>query len=149
MTQVYRLGWKRDLPDPCDLHYTFIKPAADLPKSVDLRTHMPFVYDQGNLGSCTAQAIAGAIEYHEIRQQKVKPQTPSRLMIYYLERYLEGTVRYDVGAYIRDGMKVVNKWGYCEEFYWPYVVSKFARKPSQAAYEDAADCKISAYARVT
>jgi C1A family cysteine protease len=106
-----------------------------LPATVDLSklAAMPQVYDQGDLGSCTANAIAAAYEY-EACKQSLTDFTPSRLAIYYDERYLEHTVASDAGAEIRDGMKVVAKNGVAKEALWPYVISKFAKKPPQAYY---------------
>jgi len=65
------------------------------------------VYDQGQLGSCTANAIAGAIQFDEIRSGIAPTWTPSRLFIYYHERVVEGTVDTDSGAQLRDGVKVI------------------------------------------
>lgn len=95
---------------------------------------MPNVYDQGDLGSCTAQAIAGAIQF-DLRRQKMEDFIPSRLFVYYNERVIEGTVEEDSGAMIRDGIKSVAKLLDCKETIWPYVIEKFADKPSDAAYE--------------
>jgi len=69
---------------------------------------MPPPYDQGQLGSCTANAIAGALEFDQIKQS-LKEFTPSRLFIYYNERVIEHTVGTDSGAQIRDGIKSVGK----------------------------------------
>jgi C1A family cysteine protease len=108
-----------------------------LPARTDLRAKCPPVYDQGQLGSCTANAIGGALEFDRI-QQKLPPFVPSRLFIYYNERVIEGTVRSDSGAQIRDGIKSVASQGACPEPEWPYVISKFAVKPPARAYKDAA-----------
>ena len=70
-------------------------------------------------------------------QRGGKQRDISRLFIYYYERLLEGTVNYDAGAYIRDGIKVVNKKGAPLESLWPYNINRFATKPSTAAYADA------------
>ena len=84
----------------------------------------PPVYDQGQLGSCTANAIAAAFEFDQ-RKQKLDDFMPSRLFIYYNEREIEGTVGADSGAMIRDGIKVVAKLGVCTEDTWPYDIAKF------------------------
>ena len=109
--QIRRLGWQPDLPDHRDL--TFSAPMsvmAKLPASVDLRSGCPPVYDQGQIGSCTANAIAGAIEFDQ-RKQKLTEFVPSRLFIYYNERDIEHTIPLDNGAQIRDGIKSVAKLG--------------------------------------
>ena len=92
---------------------------------------MPPVYDQGQLGSCTANAIAAAVDFQNHRQDQ-QWLTPSRLWIYYQERVIEGTVSQDSGAQIRDGMKAVAKLGVCPETDWPYDIGTFADKPPQA-----------------
>src|SRR5580658_4210142 len=96
-----RYGWIPDLPDARDRVFKAPRRAAALPKSADLRSGCPAVYDQGDLGSCTANAIAGALEFDQ-RKQKLPVFTPSRLFIYYNERALEGTVSTDSGAMLRD-----------------------------------------------
>src|ERR1700690_993705 len=99
-------GWKPDLPDHRDYTYSVPHPtAAILPPKADLRPTCPPVYDQGQLGSCTANAIAGAIEFAQ-KKEKLPEFTPSRLFIYYNERVMEGTApSVDSGAQIRDGVK--------------------------------------------
>lgn len=130
-------GWIPDQPDQRDLMYA--APArflTDLPPSTDLRAECPAVYNQGHIGSCTANAIGGAIEFDRLKQ-KLPDFVPSRLFIYYNERVIEGTVQSDSGAQIRDGIKSVASQGVCPEPDWPYDISKFAQKPSAKAYEDA------------
>jgi C1A family cysteine protease len=144
-----RYGWIRDLPDHRDLHYSAsLATGGRLPESVDLRPRCPPVYDQGELGSCTANAIAGILEFDEIRAHQVSPWTPSRLFIYYNERALEGTAGSDSGAQLRDGIKVVVKQGVCPELEWPYDVSRFAEAPPQRAYQHALMDRISSYLRL-
>jgi len=58
--KIQRYGWKRDLPDARDLMLHLN--VQNLPAKVDLRPNCPAVYDQGQIGSCTANAIAGALE---------------------------------------------------------------------------------------
>jgi C1A family cysteine protease len=94
---------------------------------------MPPVYDQGQLGSCTANAIGAAMEYERDRQGG-SDFMPSRLFIYYNERAVEGTVGSDSGAQIRDGIKVVNANGVCPETMWPYDISTFTIKPPKRCY---------------
>jgi len=135
-----KYGWIRDLPDQRDRKSGLLRgaPAAmALPSAVDLRAQCPPVYDQGELGSCTANAIAAAIAFDAFRQE-LPAATPSRLFIYYNERVLEGTVASDAGAQIRDGIKSVAQWGDCPETEWPYDTSQFAVQPPQSCYDDAA-----------
>jgi C1A family cysteine protease len=136
--KIRHYGWIPDQPDQRD-HLYAVPPQylTALPARTDLRAKCPPVYDQGQLGSCTANAIGGALEFDRI-QQKLPPFVPSRLFIYYNERVIEGTVRSDSGAQIRDGIKSVASQGACPEPEWPYVISKFAVKPPARAYKDAA-----------
>jgi C1A family cysteine protease len=131
-SHVRGYGWRPQLPDARDKLYT-ARPKAALPSEFYLRPSMPPVYDQGQLGSCTGNAIAGAMEYERDRQG-LSDFVPARLFIYYNERALEGTVSSDSGAVIRDGIKVVNKDGVCPESLWPYDIGVFAVKPPKRCY---------------
>src|SRR5215472_16166590 len=87
------LGWVRDLPDPRDRMYSApLGLLQQLPPSADLRSQCPPVYDQGRIGSCTANAIAGAIQFDRRKSGENPDFVPSRLFIYYNERAMEGHV---------------------------------------------------------
>lgn len=147
--KIRRYGWTPDLPDHRDQVYSApLAQLGPLPKSVDLTSGCPPVYDQGQLGSCTANAIGGALEFDQLKQKLTDVFVPSRLFIYYNERVVEGTVGSDSGAQIRDGIKVVAKQGGPHETLWPYVISKFTAKPSTAAYQDAAKHPAVLYQRL-
>ena len=147
--KIARYGWLPDLPDQRDHYYAApVAPAGALPAKVDLRAQCPPVYDQGQLGSCTANAIAAAIEFDRLKQ-KLVDFTPSRLFIYYNERAIENTIDSDSGAQIRDGIKSVAKLGDCPETEWPYVISKFKTKPTPGCYTDALKYKVILYQRLT
>jgi C1A family cysteine protease len=143
-----RFGWIPDKPDFRD--FAFAAPVAvlkNLPSKVDLRPKCPPVYDQGNLGSCTANAIAAAIEFDRLRQG-LQDFTPSRLFLYYNERALEGTIKSDAGAELRDGIKSISTQGDCPESEWTYNISKFAVKPPKKCYTDALKYKALTYQRI-
>jgi C1A family cysteine protease len=142
-------GWVPDLPDHRDAVHRVLLSMAALPAQVDLRKGCSPIEDQGALGSCTAQAIASALEYLDKRADGHYTNR-SRLFIYYAEREIEGSVPYDAGAMLRDGIKACRSVGAPREVLWPYAVGKFAQKPAKAAYDDAAteQRKISSYARV-
>ena len=143
------LGKYRWLPDPPDSrdHIYQLNTSLTLAPVVDLRQYCSPIEDQGNIGSCTGNAIAGQIE---LLDRKVgKNLDVSRLFIYYEERVLEGSVRYDAGAYIRDGIKVCYTKGAPLESLWPYATNKFATKPPTAAYTDALKRKVTGYQRCT
>ena len=150
-----RYGWKPQLPDVRDLKYTApAPPPGGLPASVDLRPHCPAVYDQGQLGSCTANAIAAAFEFDQIKEKVPHVWRPSRLFIYYNERVIEGDVSQDAGAQIRDGIKSVNTQGCCSEDLWTYsddttsAAPKFAQHPPPACYKEGATHLASLYQAV-
>jgi C1A family cysteine protease len=144
-----RYGWVPQLPDLRDAQLQ-IAPISSLPSAVDLRSepHMPSVYDQGQLGSCTGNAIAAAVDYdnHKLDGEFL---SPSRLWIYYQERVIEGTVSSDSGGQIRDGMKSVAQLGVCPESDWVYDISKFADTPPQQDYTDALKDRVLVYQAVT
>jgi C1A family cysteine protease len=122
--QTKRMGWLPDLPDNRDHVFKPRRALPRLPSRVDLRTtgFMPGVYDQGYLGSCTANAVAGAFEYEQ-KRQGLTDFNPARLFIYYEERRMINTLNEDSGAFIRDGLKVVNRLGAPNETLWPYDIS--------------------------
>ena len=146
---VERFGWKPDLPDARD--YLYSAPEAvltELPTKVDLRRQCPPVYDQGQLGSCTGNAIGAAFQFDQ-RKQKLDDFMPSRLFIYFGEREIEGSIGSDSGAMIRDGLKVVAKLGVCSEDTWPYDIAKFTKRPPKKAYTEALKHQALVYRRIT
>jgi len=148
--KIQGYGWNRDLPDGRDFMYAApLEVVAKLPRKVDLRKACPGVYDQGQLGSCTANAIGGALEFLQMKQEQKKPFTPSRLFIYYNERRIEGSIDSDSGAMIRDGVKSVNKEGAPPEAGWPYVIEKFRDRPPKKAYTEAKKHQSILYQRLT
>jgi C1A family cysteine protease len=143
-----KYGWAPDLPDHRDHLYSAPLPIlVKLPPKKDLRSGCPPVYDQGQLGSCTANAISGAIQFDQ-KKQKSKVFVPSRLFIYYNERVMEGSVNSDAGAQIRDGVKSVANIGVCPEAEWPYDIKKFADKPTPKCFTDAKKCEAVGYQRL-
>lgn len=166
MNRTY--GWRPDIPDKRDLYCRYHPGmVAVLPKAVDMRGDCPAVYDQEDLGSCTANAIGGAHEFEQSRQARLQIRTknqerrtvcnvfaPSRLFIYWNERAMEGTIHEDAGAYIRDGMKSVSKQGVCPEDgsmkdgAWPYRTERFAAKPPSVCYKHALKHQVLQYRRL-
>jgi C1A family cysteine protease len=140
-------GWRPDLPDHRDYAYKMPR-ARKLPKNVDLRPRFVLPFDQGNLGSCTGEAIEGVLSFerHEAKPKTVFAGSP--LFIYYNERAMEGTINVDAGAYIRNGIKSVVNTGVCSITLWPYNIQKFAAKPPKPCFDDAKKHKALSYARM-
>ncbi len=113
-------GWRPSLPDPRDIPAD--PTAIPVLPEVDPRgVYMPPIYDQGQLGSCTANAVAAAIDADRL----VDGQgilTPSRLAIYWFERFLEHQPSdVDQGAMGRDGFKASRRFGVLPDNDWPYT----------------------------
>lgn len=144
MTKIDRtFKLQRDKPDRRDYLYSArtARQRMIVPTSVDLRPRLNPVYDQGQLGSCTSQAICGHI-YHNKRVET------SRLFVYYNERLLEGTVNQDAGAMIRDGIKSLTIWGTPKESIWPYNIAAFRTRPSPNAYLRGKQFLLRSYHRI-
>jgi C1A family cysteine protease len=144
------LGYLPDQMDRRDLLYS--APLAHLqalPARVDLRTtgYLPDPYDQGELGSCTANASGMAFQFVN-RKQGRDDILPSRLFTYYNSRDMEGTVKSDAGAFVRDAIKSLAQYGDCAEDLWPYEIAKFTVKPKAKCYKKASKHQALQYARV-
>lgn len=153
MTTKHAYGWVPDVPDHRDRLYAApLASVQTLPLSVDLRSKCPKeIYDQGRLGSCTANAIAAAIEFDLMKQHASKVFTPSRLFIYFNERLMEHSSSSDAGAQIRDGVKSVAKLGAPPETAWPYDdrnPGPFQERPNDKAYAEALNHQVTSYQRV-
>ena len=106
------------------------------PSFVDLRSKFPICYDQGQLGSCTANALVAAYEY------LVPGFNFSRLFVYYNERVIENDVKYETGVYMHEGINALETHGIPLEKDWPYTISMFATKPPQEVYTSALKHKV-------
>jgi C1A family cysteine protease len=139
-------GCRRDARDPRD--HRFVAGGVELPAAVDLRADCPPVMDQGQLGSCTAHGITGALRFLLVKHGGPRDHTLSRLQLYYDERVVEGTVHDDSGAEIRTGIKVAAKIGVAHERLWHYNIRRFQSKPSANVYKDALKFEALEYQRV-
>ena len=158
--QIRRFGWVPDIPNQRDHLYQVEEVVVTLPPKVDLRKDnggpdsLYPIFDQGELGSCTGNAISEAFAVALLNQlikenkSTVDPFLPSRLFIYYNERVIERSVNYDSGAMIRDGVKSINKTGVCSEITWPYKISKFKTRPTSAAFTEALNHQSLKYQRI-
>jgi C1A family cysteine protease len=160
--KVRRLNWRPDLPDCRDHLFTeMVVAPVRIPPSVDLRASCPPIVNQGQIGSCSANALAAAFGYLEMQELKKKSNAnasdifnpsgfspASRLFIYYNERTIEGTVAQDAGARLRDGVKSMSKQGVCQEASWKYQASLLFKKPIVSAYKEAQSHCISSYIKI-
>ncbi len=140
-------GWKPDIPDQRDIS---IPQCTEFQKSCRRKPicgPCARVEDQGNLGSCTAHALTGALEVLE-RKNGLPVVEMSRLFVYYNERVMEGSVDSDDGAMLRDGIKTLVKEGACMEEKWPYIISRFKKKPPAACYKDGLKHQVTDYQRI-
>lgn len=127
-----------------------------LATSVDLRAWCSPIENQGQLGSCTANAGVGLLEYYQRRAYGVHLDA-SRLFLYKVTRNLlkwNG----DTGAYLRTTMKAMAGFGICPEEYWPYSDYKtgangspndpFEKEPTGFNYQFASNYKATTYYRL-
>lgn len=149
MEKQHVYSWIPDLPDNRDFLFSELHAAATeaLPESVDLRQFCSKVETQGELGSCTANASVGALEFLE-NKDGVAYEDLSRLFTYYNSRRLQGTIRYDSGASLRATVKSLAKYGTCSEDDWPYIPGKFRIMPTKSCYNDALNHTVTAYAKI-
>lgn len=137
-------GRTPDGHDCRDFNFGLLKISQDLPTMVDLRTSCSPIEDQGNLGSCTAQAVIGMLEYLE-HKEKASFYDLSRLFLYYNTRKLQGTESSDSGASLRMTLKASAKEGSCAEKSWPYNIKNYTKRPSAECYTDGSTHKVLAY----
>jgi len=152
--QTRKYGWKPDFPDNRDLQW--------VPEELSYPIHTVMLfdkynfskpYDQGNLGSCTGNGVGFLAQFELMNKSLIdnpnaKVFMPSRLFIYWWERYIEHTVNFDSGAQIRDGIRVLKAKGVCEEEKWPYNIEDFKEKPSDEAIAQAKKFQALNYKRI-
>ncbi|XP_011403307.1 PREDICTED: uncharacterized protein LOC105312396 [Amphimedon queenslandica] len=152
----YYYGAKPDKPDDRDYGKKYHKheiPFMWTHPNVDLSGYVHHVYDQKDLGSCTANALCAAYGLDLVKQSKTTKGgfsyfDPSRLFLYYNTREREGNRLKDSGASIREALKAMNCNGVCKESDWPYIVKRFKEKPPQSAYAAAVGNNLCKYERL-
>jgi len=132
-------------PSPRD--FRAVPQLGSPPRKVDLRANCSPVEDQGQLGSCTANATIGALEYYQ-RKRGEAPADPSRLFVYFNARRLGGRVNDDSGAEIAEAMASLLAYGAPREDHWPYDIGRFRDQPDQNVYSEALKNQPAEYARV-
>lgn len=135
-TSTYKLNWKKQPVDHRDFKsLRHLAAPVALPSEFKLDRDIP-IYDQSDLGSCTANSACACFRYETAQIKNNFDFEPSRLFQYYNSRLLEGWENEDSGAYIRDAFKAMNKYGLALEKTWPYIINKFAIKPPAEAYTE-------------
>lgn len=167
----FGMGWLADYPDIHDYNMTtdhfhnaaaatrsgetvkslLVKagaaaPVAALPASVDLRPWFSPIENQGNLGSCTANAGVGVVEYFE-RRAFGRHIDASRIFLYKASRNFMH-VTGDTGAYLRTTMGALALFGVPPEEYWPYNIANFDVEPTAFCYSFADNYKAIQYFRL-
>ncbi len=119
---------------------------TSLPKKVDLRGNFSPVEDQENIGSCTAHAAVGLMEYFEITAHGTYTNA-SRLFVYKATRNMLHWTS-DDGAFLRTTMGALALFGSPPEEYWPYDTSKFNDEPPAFCYAYASNFQAISYYRL-
>ena len=155
------MGWMPDLPSirDYDTDSAQIKPLlaklkgadaktapAKLPTTTDVRAWCSPIENQGSLGSCTAHAGVGMVEYFQ-RRAYGKHIDGSRLFTYKTTRNLLKWTG-DTGAYLRTTLQSLALFGVPPEDYWPYVVADFDKEPSAFLYSFASNFQAMKYYRL-
>ena len=138
-------GWLNSRPHLSDKARQFRAGSArvvDVP--IDWRQFLPPCYDQGQLSSCTANALAAAVQFLQ-RQQNEPLVMPSRNFLYYNTRGYEGTTGQDCGAMTRDGILSLVEIGVCPETMWPYDPACVCDTPHDLCYAAAAAMELLNY----
>lgn len=161
----FGMGWLPDLPDfrdftaeqkdvapmlatvagPSKTTVRKTKPTV-APKTMDLRPWCSPIENQGSLGSCTANAGVGLVEYFEFRAFG-RYLDASRLFLYKATRDLLGWTG-DSGAHLRTTMAALVLFGVPPEKYWPYDVARFDQEPSGFCYAFAQNYQAIKYYRL-
>ena len=125
-------------PKPTEIFMKVNSSPQPLPSKCDLRNICGLIdiYNQGSLGSCTANAIAGAYKILALIKYN-KYVSISRLFVYYNEIVMIGKIFEDSGAFIKDGFLSMQSQGACLEKFWPYNENQFRVMPSLPCYNEA------------
>lgn len=119
---------------------------ANIPNSVDLKAYCSPIENQGSIGSCTANAAVGIVEYFE-RRAFEKHINASRLFLYKVTRNMSHWTG-DTGAFLRTTMGALVLFGVPPEEYWQYQIDDFDKEPSAFCYAFAQNYQAISYYRL-
>lgn len=139
-----KLNLKKSTKDRRDY---IVKPKSFTSSFIDLRNKLPPVFDQGTIGSCTANSASSMYSYI-YRIMTGKLTIPSRLYIYYNTRLIMDTIGYDSGASIRNTMKSIAKYGICDEIDWTYFKPNLTVRPFDSCYQEGYARQALSYASI-
>ncbi|MGQ9543700.1 MAG: C1 family peptidase [Candidatus Bathyarchaeia archaeon] len=148
--RVVSFGWRKDPPDPRDLLWRRIfRAPPSIPERVDLTEYAGSVRDQGSEGSCVGQAGAALKDWHEKYQRGYPEGGLSSRCIYNGARALGGMLNGE-GAYLRDALKFLQRYGTCREKQWPYRAGADATVDPRNRFkpEDLQPWQIETYVRI-
>ena len=156
MSGIGYFGCKPDRSDQRDHMKEYdVVPSVHHP-IVDLRQYVTGIYNQGQLSSCTANAVCAAYKL-DLKKECMTPGSgmyaaadlcdPSRLFLYYNTRIIKNHQFQDSGASIRDTVKSIAK-GVCNETTWPYNITMFQERSSWMAYGEATGNIVSKYEKL-
>jgi len=130
-------GYLQDVAQADRSELVTTRSISDLPEQIDLRSWCSPVENQGTLGSCTANAAVGALEYLRSRRND-DPCDYSRLFVYFNTRRLRGDTANDTGAMIAECMAALLAYGSPPEEIWPYSDSdRWMEQPAELIYAKA------------
>lgn len=133
--------------EPSPLDYRATPVSMSLPRSVDLRPYCSEVEDQGRVGSCTANAVVGAMEY-QLRKAGNANVELSRMFVYFNARRMSGHASLDCGTRISQGMAAFMAFGAPFEYAWPYNPQLLSTEPPPDVYKQALQHVPTEYARI-
>lgn len=143
-----RINVVRSPKDPRDYRLLLLKSNPRFLSAINHKTKLNFVYDQGQIGSCTANAT-GSMYSWVVNNQSRQIFIPSRLFLYYNTRQLQGTTYSDSGATLRNTMQALRNNGVCAEPNWRYLYENLFERPTPNCYEEGATRQALSYAAVS
>lgn len=155
MIRRHKLNYRKSPVDLRDYIITITPPSQPLSETVvDISQFCTSVKDQGSIGSCTAHAVVACVEYiHKKYGGEEAEDIFSERFTYYVTRVniAETLATEDNGAYVRDALKSIIKYGTCRESNCPYIdtghQSDYAEPPQQICYTEASKFQALRYAK--